>query len=354
MDIIIGAKRTNLIKSLLTNFTLFVCSVLMVLVVMELLSRWIVPITFGTKKLDRDGKPVEAVAYDDVTLIPGLEYRQVSSEFNGKVTITDLGHRIPRLKDKPDTVFIGDSFTFGVGLSDEETFAYLYNKAKKVSCANLGRFNTGTHQQLDILEYFLKTHQWRPHEVKLFFFGMVGALMSGNDLRDNLVYQMGKEDKRFESGRNLKRTLATLIRADEVVLKYSNLARWIKFKIGPWLKSKMWPNSDKKQLSYALESTRQALSRLDKASHQYRFNYKIYVIHPIADLLRGTHGRTVKRLFRILPHPGIDLISTADLFNEKPTRYYFSSDGHINSRGSKVLAQFLIDEDITHEIREPK
>ena len=45
-----------------------------------------------------------------------------------------------------------------------------------------------TARQVERLEQFLDKWQWRPKEVKLFFFGMSGSFSAGNDFVDNYNY----------------------------------------------------------------------------------------------------------------------------------------------------------------------
>ena len=332
-------------RSVLPKLMLLAGSALVGLLMLEVASRIVAPIFPGARRLDAAGDPVTKTSRDDFSYIPRLVYRQVSAEYDAEVTITEFGHRVPAPVGNPEVVFIGDSFTFGTGLKDEETFAFLFCEARQISCANLGRIDTGTHEQADILEHFLETNGWRPREVKLVMFAMTGSLMSGNDLRDNLGYDAGGKEKLVEAKDvSLRTRIAALLRADEVVLRYSNLARWLKLAFGPSVKSLLWPSADEKQLEAALQSTERGLRRIDALSRKYGFRYTVYLVHPVADLLRGTHVETLEHLQKLIPDPEIELISTAPLYLEEPNAYYFPIDGHINPAGSRALARFLIEE----------
>ena len=107
-----------------------------------------------------------------------------SNEYNAIPTITNKGHRVPGVEGNPDVVFPGDSFTYGYGLSDEQTFASLYCKRLNLECVNLGIPGSGTLRQVERLEQYLDRYGWRPREVKLFFFGMSSS-SAGNDFVDN-------------------------------------------------------------------------------------------------------------------------------------------------------------------------
>ena len=102
-------------------------------------------------------------------------------------TITAGGYRAPEARRNPAFVFIGDSFTFGQGLSDAETFPAIFCRALAASCANLGVPGASTTSAIDRLEHYLSEEQWRPHHVLLFMLAMTEFMGEGNDLYDNLM-----------------------------------------------------------------------------------------------------------------------------------------------------------------------
>ena len=88
--------------------------------VAEGLSRIFVPISDLRENIMPNGERIRSF------VTPGSVYRQVSNEYDALTTITDKGHRAPVVEGNPDIVFIGDSFTFGYGLSDHQTFVSRY------------------------------------------------------------------------------------------------------------------------------------------------------------------------------------------------------------------------------------
>jgi hypothetical protein len=73
-----------------------------------------------------------------------------------KYSIGEDGFRVTPVASTRDTQrinFLGDSFTFGEGLKDNETLPYFIHEAiKNISVKNLGFPATGVHQALAILE----------------------------------------------------------------------------------------------------------------------------------------------------------------------------------------------------------
>jgi hypothetical protein len=328
-------------KKWLANLSLFVGSCMVALVMAEFVSRYLLPISPGVERIDLHGRRIA----DPLT--PGAMYRQVSTEYDALTTITREGHRVPQVKGNPDVIFLGDSFTFGQGLSDEETFPYIYCLNLGVACANLGTPGASTIEEVDILERALRERGWRPRQLKLFVFAMSSSFLGGNDLADNYFYVRRDKTKRHhglqpigEGGLSDVRLLERLLNyRDDFFLRYSNLLRVAKFYWGPFLRSVLLPELDQARLVEALEITRAQLVRLSKLSEDYRFDCKIYLIVPVQDILRGTHEKTLNDLQNISPFL---IEGTAQLFRDDPKSYYFSYDGHLSKKGSRRIAEFLI------------
>ena len=332
---------------------------LVALILAEGLTRLAYPISDGGQNVTLDGEPIAGWT------VPGTVYHQIGTEYDALTTITDKGHRAPAVEGNPDVVFIGDSFTFGWGLSDEETFAAIYCRARGLMCANLGRPATGTAQQLDRLEMFLEEWAWRPKQVNLFIFAMTSSFSAGNDLRDNYwevrwsnhvpgqrlrdaaadsdseaadhsaIEAAQLVERETEYGGVLERVLGYR----EALLARSNLLRIVKFYWGPLIRSMLVPGLDEGRLSEALALTEAELKRLAEISEEYEFDYAIYLLHPVQDIIRGTHTETLAALNEISSVP---IRGTASVFKESPKSFYYSYDGHINSLGSQRIAELLL------------
>jgi hypothetical protein len=163
---------------------LLTLSLVVSLAVAEAVTRVFFPLYGGVDNVTIEGAPVKE------WFAPGSVYRQISNEYDAITTITDKGHRVPGTSGNPDVVFVGDSFTFGFGLKDDDTFASRYCAATHLACANLGIPGSGTVRQLRRLEQFMTEYHWQPKQVKWFFFGMSGSFSAGNDFVDN--YDFGR------------------------------------------------------------------------------------------------------------------------------------------------------------------
>ena len=326
------------------RLALVTTSLIVSLVVAELAARIVHPISDGRNNVTLDNKPIKGW-FD-----PGSVYRQISNEYDARTTITDKGHRVPGTDGNPDVVFIGDSFTYGWGIDDANTFTNIYCSGTGRACANLGIPGSGTARQLNRLSQYLDTYQWQPRQVTLMFFGMSSSWSAGNDFVDNYgeraltaaagvgALPAAKGPQGGEATRNIS-AAEWLINQQSKLLGHSNLMRLAKFYWGPTMKSLIIAEPGHDRFEQALHYTRENLKRLDEMSRTRGFDYRIYLIVPVQDLIRGTHPRTLDALNGVSPKP---VTSTAHLFLDDPPRYYYAFDGHINSEASRRIGEFLI------------
>lgn len=128
----------------------------------------------------------------------------------------------------------------------------------------------------------------------------------------------------------------------EAILGHSTLMRRAKFYWGPMLKSLVVADPGKDRMATALLATKESFSRLDALSRRVGFDYTIYLIVPVQDVIRGTYGETLRALNSVTPKPAV---ATAELYLENPQQFYFAFDGHINVEGSRRIADFLLKKD---------
>jgi hypothetical protein len=339
------------IREWLARLALVVVSTSLALACAEVAARIVHPISDGRQNVTLGDRPIKS------WFEPGSVYRQVGNEYDARTTITDKGHRVPGTDGNPDVVFIGDSFTFGWGIEDADTFTSIYCSGTGRSCANLGIPGSGTAKQLNRLAQYLDRYQWRPTQVKLVFFGMSSSWSAGNDFVDNYDERALVDGVRAAStptaapavAAERKRRISLsewLIGQQSKLLGYSNLMRLAKFYWGPTMKSLVIAEPGPERFERALHYTRINLQRLDQMSRERGFDYRIYLIVPVQDIIRGTYSHTLAAVSRVSPRP---VTSTAHLFVDDPASYYYAFDGHINSKASRRIGEFLVAlEDVEH------
>ena len=160
----------------LGDLLLILCGITMSVFAAEYISRFVKPVTPGTW-IDSKGNQVDLNASTPFwpQLPPGRVVRTVAPEYDVVATIHSAGNRVLDSGISSDVLFLGDSFTFGLGVSDRQTFVWIYGSRLGLTCANLGRPGTGTIRQIETLNYYLN-RGWRPREVKLFAFMMTSYL----------------------------------------------------------------------------------------------------------------------------------------------------------------------------------
>jgi hypothetical protein len=312
-------------------------SLLFSLMLAEVAVRAFFPINDGRSNVTLDGRPIKD------WFEPGSVYRQISNEYDALTTITDKGHRVPGTDGNPDVIFLGDSFTYGYGLKDDETIAGVYCQRTGIACANLGIPGSGTARQVARLRQFIDKYQWKPKEVKLFFFGMSGSFSAGNDFADN--YDYGRRAAAIAQGVTPRRETATPSLAGRVIswqaslMEYSYLVRRAKYHWGPLLKSAIVNDPGEQRMAQALAFTKQALDELDQYSREAGFTYKVYLLVPVQDLIRKTDEQTLAVLNSVSPQPAIHV---APALADSPASYYYAFDGHLNPTGSRRVAEFVM------------
>jgi hypothetical protein len=340
-----GGRRVSGVRKGLLNAGLMGVSVLFALVLGEVATRIAFPISDGGENVSLDGSPITAWA------TPGSRYRQISSEYDALTSITADGYRVPDGGEDPEIVFIGDSFTFGWGVPDSSTFVHVACARARIRCANLGMPSTGTAQHVDRLERFIDEHDWHPRTVVLMMFGMTGNFSAGNDLKDNYDYVRWSGHvpgtRWSEAERGPVQTvweephpglIERILESRNWLQRNSNLIRIVKYYFGPFLKTVIKPGIDGVRLDEALTLTEAELDRLEVLSREHGFELAIYLIHPLQDIARGTDSVTTGALTEIAPVP---VVSTADVFRDDVSRYYYAYDGHLNETGALALGEFL-------------
>ena len=318
-------------KNTFTNLLLLAISLFVVFAIGEVASRYIMPISPGPSIQDFDGNK-QTISYIE----PGKEFLIVTPDYSAKTSITQDGYRAPATEGKPDVVFVGDSFTYGQGVTDEQAFPALYCKEKQLNCANLAVPGASTLYEIDRLETYLKNKNWRPKKVHLFFF-------TGNDFSDNLG-AAEKRDRGESYAPQETNLRAGNIEEQSIVskvidfgLKHSNLLRIAYYKVLPLIRND--PEEQNKEQQKALQITQKEFHRLDQLSQKFGFDYQIYIIHPEPEIRNKVYDALDKQLQAISPKP---VISLANLFKEKTQNYFFPSDGHFSVAGNRKLADFLL------------
>jgi hypothetical protein len=344
-----GAAGVPELTGFLKNAFLLVVSVAASLLFAEGGSRYMMPIRYGYTVLSLQGGPLGApleVYGSAGELQPGVSYRVLTQEFDTVVTHTKEGYRGLSSPANPDIVFIGDSFTYGVGLNDQETIPYVYCHEMHLVCVNLGVPGTGTVLQVARLQSYLREYGWHPREVKLLFMGMTSALMSGNDLNDNLK-EMTQRHSQDSAAVPAKQAgfWSAIYDHRSLILEHSNIARNAYYIYAPLLRAVFSPKMNDQELQRGLAITSQQFKILQDLAASYGFAYSIYILPPMQDLMNGGYQNTLAAIRKIAATDRVYTTAPALLDGGPPQQYYYAMDGHPSASGAAKLARFMVARD---------
>jgi lysophospholipase L1-like esterase len=238
---------------------------------------------------------------------------------------------------------LGDSYTWGWGVEDGQTFVARLNQAREPDEAyrNLGVVGFGSVQQyLQLRERFQQGHC--PDEVLLVF--------SANDVRDNVTGNRNPPRPYFE------------VRGGRALLRNSPAPASPRWQVKSWLKKNSLAYN---YLYYVLRRAQTAgssattrprrSSRLDKTEHQRGELALREAYRRIRDLC-GDHGvrftvatehaaaasRSVRQVCRELDIPLLDLSKPwSEHLATSADPLQFSHDPHYTARGHQLLAHSL-------------
>jgi len=137
---------------------------------------------------DRDWRMVKNAADQIVSFEPDRVFDIVHEEYQHKVEIDEFGGRklgVVKSFATNTLPFVGDSFTFGLGVKESETFAALLQPQFERRIVNLGIPGSALHGHLRQVRHQFET-LGRP-EVIIFF------VYLGNDLHDVMLSGQAKE-----------------------------------------------------------------------------------------------------------------------------------------------------------------
>lgn len=294
----------------------------------------------GGEYRDLAGNPVR-VSRDADTLQPRLDVRHIAAEFNARIRTGNLGYRRMSNESRtPDYLFLGDSFTFGHGVSDDEVFAEIMCRKRNAACLNLGRSGTNTFDQVRTLRRGIEMHQLRPTTVVLTMLTACWLGVAGNDLGDNLAFQ--RNAKRTAAGRvpvvraSLGPSLADAMRTLQGWLGRFEITKRVMIVASSSLKRGVYSCSQASEVDEASNATAIALDELAQLAGQHGFQVNVVTIHPYQDLGGGFRVAEAA-VSRALPK-GAGCVATGSKFGRE---HYYQYDGHFNASGHANLAAIL-------------
>ncbi|KPL18669.1 MAG: hypothetical protein AMJ92_07020 [candidate division Zixibacteria bacterium SM23_81] len=282
-------------------------------------------------------------------LKPSTELRHQGPEFDVVVRTNSHGFRAnkdysyEKAPGKKRILAIGDSFTFGHGVGNDETYtAFLEDLIPNTEVINLGVSAYGTDQQLLVLE--TKGLKYHPDVVILGFYK--GDIFRNDDLFHNLL---PKPMYKLEHDGNLVLTHVPVpkeklnvqnLGLGHKLLRKSRLYRILSAR-GRWLLE---------HLGYgeAWDITEAILRNMDKTAHQANAKFLVLIFPNEGaiygnSLVRFIQSRTIMQMRALLQRNNIEYIDLTQMFlrqvKKRPNeRLYYKIDGHPKPIWHKLVA----------------
>lgn len=316
------------------------------------------PYKFGTDQL----WPV--IREDGVfrQFVPHSSFAIRHYEYEHSATIDEFGGRsTPYSSDDADNIaFMGDSFTFGVGVQDFQTFVALISEQSNFRVLNLGVPGSALPNQLDIIE--------APHSELGNPKAYVFCMFMGNDLADIR--------KRYERSTALKTDDVTqsdkgpLWRINNYIFHHAIFKRIyaIQFirqklliivnsgevgRINPVFEAM---RTDTQYLEESVNYLREELKRLVEISHRLNFAYAIVLIPDVYQVSRKRfelkaeyYGliagaleprRVSRKISAAMTDFEISFVDISECISrsESPDKLYYVQDNHFTAKGHRMAA----------------
>jgi hypothetical protein len=339
-------------KKLVANLLLIITTMVVSLCIIEFILRFF-ELAPGITIISLDN-------YSNREIVKGPEFTYYSE-------VNSLGLRELRNIDKHTKskriVFLGDSFVYGIGVSNHETFAYItedllnnitHNSWKIINVSQPG---TGTFLQLNLLNDFL--NKIDIEEVILFYY-------IENDPYDTM-HEYNASKGQYLKFDKIDLIFNKMVEIKEWISKKIAIYRFLKLKLGtvgtlrafPY---KIFDQCDPSKVSLFTEMdelTRKLIS--DTKIYLQNKNIKFSVVliprqeqlsNGVFEKYKNQYGVSKINYDRFLPQKrlianvfkpsGIKVFDLMDELNGKdPSIYYFPIDGHFNKRGNRFVAEII-------------
>lgn len=277
-------------------------------------------------------------------------YKRFAPEFTMRFTANSLGFRGPEPESFPQgpILFMGDSFTMGYGVNDDEVYVerirktlFTRNKEKYLPVINYGMGVNGNGRWIKFLK--IEGPHYNPHLIVLQFH----VSDFDENVRERLfeLTAAGELYERRVPAPGIDRQIQTLIEAVPG-LAYSYLValgrqlRWVMFyrqdTSGPTqnLKDEAKLSDSETEPSYAERLTFRIVEEVLKFCEIHKW--------PVIALNVGIHGNRLNKLRNFLLKHNVQLID-APSKAQHPDLYY-KVDGHWNAQGHAVVADLILKE----------
>lgn len=331
----------NCYRNSVAGLVYILVSGLLVFISLEMFSRAVRPVFPGVTRVasTSSGGVRNVPTFNE----PSTTYSQVSGEFNALTTIDSRGNRIVPSSDdksKVSLVFLGDSFTFGQGLIDEETIPNIVCNKIRAKCTNLGVPGTSPKSQKSILKNYLKTSPEQSGVLIHLTLASTSQNHAGNDISPYPKSRDEDSDIGLQHSKQFAlRTLrARLISSVRLLSKHSNLFRLLRLYCGDKIRILAFSRSSGSVSKYQLSLFSKDMIEMRKIASENGLAYMPVLVSSSSSVSSEDHLKTSSDLNELLPFE----ILLPEV-NWNVAQHWYKLDGHFSPAGANVLALHLID-----------
>lgn len=316
---------------MLKNLTVFLAILGITFGIIELASRVILPISPGVKKTDLDGNEIDiSWNAENTTFI------QTSPEWHLTSSNDELGNRkVPSANQAADKIlFLGDSFTYGLGVTDEGSIPNIVCTAANLNCVNLGVPGSGMVIQKDKLEAYLSSVG---DEKILAVYHLIMASteqnFSGNDITDTNIELQDDSSVSVDLAED-----PMLLKVARWSSKNSNFVRVMRFYLGSWLRGVLFKSTDSGLSEDEIGNFSDVLSQIKHSVESMQITYVPLLVSPYSELANKTYQTTSEQIQK---HTDV-IISHPEYSNTKAASFFYPLDGHFNEKGAAFYGEFIV------------
>ena len=326
----------SLIKRIIFYLIYTLISLSFILFTLEFGSRLIMPISPGIKLVDKN-EDVVNYGFND----PETKYWQKSSEFLVETNITKIGYRFTENSENKSVsalVFLGDSFTFGIGVSDKKTISSLVCKNFNAKCFNLGVPGTGGIAQYDSLKSFFEIEEIPTKGIIVhLILASTSDAHAGNDIVDTI-----SEISSRDSLDNIKiipfsPTRYNLTSIFRSLSKRSNFIRVVRIYAGNYIKGIAFSRGPSTIADKDIDVFGNQINKTGRLVIEKGYRYLPILLSTYGEIKNNKHKRT----FRQLSERTEFTLHSPDYEETDASTFFYPLDGHFNQQGTAAISSSI-------------
>lgn len=323
--------------SWIKNSSLLLLSLLLSVFALEIGSRYVLPISPGVQKININSNQPLTIRFNE----PGSSYRQVFAEYDAITNIDEKGNRYTANISKLSSetyIFLGDSFTFGQGVSDTDTIPSLFCKEVSAICVNLGVPGSGLVSQYKKLADYIQTTKLSKNPVLVhLILTSTSSRHAGNDIMDTIQEHLNEEKIDLKRKEDVTHP-GYAVKFGRWLSRESNAFRVLRTLFGNQIRALAWKKStnafNEQELSLFVNYQAKIINLLRTNNIRY---YPV-ILSTYSELALEKQAQTFSDLKKLT---GLEFILG---FENNPDikSLFFPLDGHATPKGNAHVARNLL------------